>query len=353
MTTKIIDGSNIKTLVEDKNAFAKYVDEKFKLLDKSHTGKLSKEELQPVVLAIGSALGLPPKSTSPESDHIYDEVLGEFIHGKNQSITKQEFTPVLRDMLLGVADGLERDPVVLVTVNGAQLQSYAESSNFEVDAVGVFSELDTSGEGKLKGTAIKIALTKIKVEQGMPPAADPKVMKKVVEPALQKVGVDLQKDMKQDQFLSVYRQVLFAIASDIKQKPVTVAHTEKCFDGQSISSFLQNKPILDECLNETWSAVPKNSNETLPKANLRLGLDLLAPFAGLPPLGAVDEVDHVVDESFKLVNVDEGGDLNKEEFKKCLLEVLGGIMLQLKGKAVAITSNVLTSDSNPEDFMPL
>jgi hypothetical protein len=37
--------------------------------------------------------------------------------------------------------------------------------------------------------------------------------------------------------------------------------------------------------------MPK-SGGTVPKQYLRLGLDILAPYAGLPPVGAVEEVFH-------------------------------------------------------------
>lgn len=355
MGSRVMDGSSIKALVEDQRAFAQYVEEKFQALDKTHDGKLSKEELQPVVLAIGSALGLPPPGTSRESDHIYDEVLGEFLQGKHQCVTKEEFTPILRDMLLGVADGLEREPVVLHTLNGTQLESYAWSSNFEVDAVGVFSQLDKGSNGKLQGNALKQALTKVSVRQGMPPASDPGITRSIVEPALQSVRVDMKKDLSQEEFLAAHRNCLIAIASQLKEKPVTVAHTEKCFDGSTISTFLKNRSTLQQVLDDTWVSLGpyKGGDGTLPKRNLRLGLDLISPFAGLPPIGAVDEMDHVVDESFKLVDGDEGGMVGKDEFCKCMLQVLGGIMLQLEGKPVTVSTSVPASDSNPEDCLKL
>lgn len=102
------------------------------------------------------------------------QVLGEFLKGKRESVTKEEFASILRDMLLGVADGLERDPVVLRTLSGSELESYAKSNNFVVDAVGVFSELEKGSDGKVHGSAIKQALGRLSVHQGMPPS-DPKV----------------------------------------------------------------------------------------------------------------------------------------------------------------------------------
>lgn len=55
----IFDGSKLQELVEDDEAFAKYVDERCEALDKYHNGRLSPKEFGPVVAAIGAALGLP------------------------------------------------------------------------------------------------------------------------------------------------------------------------------------------------------------------------------------------------------------------------------------------------------
>eukprot|EP00250_Pteridium_aquilinum_P003232 c13548_g1_i1 orf=233-1315(-) len=354
---KVMDGSSIKALVEDDNTFAHYAEDKFCTLDKNHHGKLSKEELLPVALAIGSALGLPPKGFSPETDHTYDEVLGEFLHGgKHESVTKEEFTPILRDMLLGVADGLEREPVVLHTLTGSELESYANSSTSEVDAIGVFSELEKGSDKKIHGIDLQHALEKISVQQGMPPAADVKITKDIVEPALQSAGVDIMKDLSQEEFLAAYRRSLLSIASQMKEKPVTVAHTEKCFDGSSIATFLKDRSVLQQTLDDTWVSLNpfKAKGGVLPKNNLHVGLDLLAPFAGLPPIGAVDEMDHVIDESFNLLTVEEGGAVDKDEYCKCMLEVLGGIMLQLEGKHISVSMSVpATSDSIPDNCLKL
>lgn len=68
------DGSELKKFVENPSSFNKYVDKTFKSLDADHKGTLSPKELTPIMGTIGEALGLPPKGTDQESDHIYDEV---------------------------------------------------------------------------------------------------------------------------------------------------------------------------------------------------------------------------------------------------------------------------------------
>lgn len=72
---EVLDGSNIMELVGNEQVFSNFVDNKFHQLDKDRDGKLSVKELEPAVADIGAALGLPAQGTSPDSDHIYYEVL--------------------------------------------------------------------------------------------------------------------------------------------------------------------------------------------------------------------------------------------------------------------------------------
>lgn len=76
---EVMDGSDIMKLVGNEAVFSNFVDHKFEELDIDQDGKLSVKELQPAVADIGVALGLPAQGSSPESDHIYSEVI---CHGK-------------------------------------------------------------------------------------------------------------------------------------------------------------------------------------------------------------------------------------------------------------------------------
>ena len=71
---QVLDGSDIRELVENEGAFAKFVENKFRHLDADGDGRLSLRELQPAVADIGAAIGLPAKGSSAQADHIYSEV---------------------------------------------------------------------------------------------------------------------------------------------------------------------------------------------------------------------------------------------------------------------------------------
>jgi len=74
MTETVIDGKSLKKFLGDDQLWAKFIDENFANLDKSHTGKLTHSELEPAIAGVGKALGLHPMGSSPETDHIYTEV---------------------------------------------------------------------------------------------------------------------------------------------------------------------------------------------------------------------------------------------------------------------------------------
>jgi len=176
---QVQDGSEIRSLVENKEAFTRFVDDRFQKLDADGDGRLSVRELQPAVADIGAAIGLPARGSSPQADHIYAEVLNEFTQGKQDSVSKPEFQRVLSDILLGMAAGLKRDPIVILRINGEDLNEFVESPRYEPEAMAIFSQVgvgvgvgsDNNATPKLR-QCLLAALGQLTVDHGMPPASD-------------------------------------------------------------------------------------------------------------------------------------------------------------------------------------
>ncbi|WVZ02135.1 hypothetical protein V8G54_022941 [Vigna mungo] len=336
---QVLDGSNIMELVGNDQVFTTFVDNKFHQLDTDRDGKLSVKELQPAVADIGAALGLPPHGTNPDSDHIYSEVLNEFTHGKQEKVSKTEFKEVLSDILLGMAAGLKRDPIVILRIDGEDLLEFVNGSAYEAEMASIFSHIESPNRS-LHDHIIE-ALGKLTVEQGIPPTADSWVLSNIVEPALlslDRSGLD-KPVVSQETFLEEFKVVALAVANRLKEQPVIVAHSENIFDGSGVKRLLSNKFELDKTLNSALETLPKDRNGKMSKEYLRVALDALAPSAGLPPLGAIEEMDKVIGVVFKLVNADEAKMVKEEEFKKVLTEILGSIMLQLEGSPISVSSN--------------
>ncbi len=55
--------------------------------------------------------------------------------------------------------------------------------------------------------------------------------------------------------------------------------------------------------------------------------------------GLFVQMDYVVNEAFKVLDADAGGSVDRQDFDKSLLEVIGSIMLQLSGKPIGVQSS--------------
>ncbi|XP_022969499.1 uncharacterized protein LOC111468478 isoform X1 [Cucurbita maxima] len=337
-TGQILDGSEIMELVANKHVFSSFVDHKFHELDTDKDGKLSLKELHPAVADIGAALGLPPQGTSLDSDNIYSEVLSEFTHGSREKVSKTEFKAVLSDFLLGMAAGLKRDPIVILRIDGEDLLEFINGPAYEPEMVATFSQIELP-EGSLRDYIVK-AFEYLTVEQGMPPLSDPWVMSDIVEPALEfcAAAENWDKPVSPETLLE-FKRAAEHVAQRLKEQPVIVAHSENTFDGSSIRRLISNKFELDKSLNTALRSVPKDKNGKLPKEHLQLALDLVAPLAGLPPLGALDEMDKLLVGVFKMVDPDDRKAVKEDEFKKLLTEILGAVMLQLEGNPISVSSS--------------
>jgi len=335
----MMDGKSLKQFVENDAEWAKFVNERFAKLDKSHKGKLTHSDMEPAISGVGKALGMPPMGTDPETDHIYTEMFSEFGPG-GEGVTKEKFSSVMRDILLGLGDGLEREPVAISPLDGSTLEKWVRGPEFDMEAAAAFSELDSDTSGQVKADAIRKALGRLTVDQGMPPQTDASVSK-YIDRAFQESGVNGQQELNQSQFVDAYRKVTLAVATYMRSSPMMVAHSDKVFAGQGITNLLKDQHALDLALDLAWEIMPKASNGQAPKSYLRVGLDTLAPYAGLPPVGAVPEMDSVVNECFKMIDGDASGRVDREGFNKSMLEVLGGIMLQLEGKPIGVKSSAV------------
>ncbi|CAN8328834.1 unnamed protein product [Cochlearia groenlandica] len=362
----VVDGSDIVKLVQNDRVFDTFVEHKFKELDEDEDGKLSVTELIPAVADIGAALGLPSQGTSPDSDHIYSQVLNEFTHGSEEKVSKKEFKQVLSDIMLGMAAGLKRDPIVILRMDGEDLLEFIHSPAYESEMVSVYFSImsckekeeettttTTSGLLQLRERIIK-ALHSLSVDHGMPLSTDPWVMSNIVEPIIDSFLEEEEEDKRdqkknvcfdQEIFLEAFKRVVERVAQRLNEQPVIVAHTENTFDGSGIKKLLSNKFEFDKAINVALEeAIPKDDRRRhgggkVSKEYIRAVIDNVGPCASLPPIGAVSEMDVMIKEAVKMVNGDDGKMVKEEEFKKTMAEILASIMLQLEGNPISVSSN--------------
>ncbi|CAN6307281.1 unnamed protein product [Urochloa humidicola] len=340
----VVDGSEIRELVEDREAFGMLVDSKFRQLDADGHGMLSVQELRPAVADIGAALGLPAEGVSPNTDHICSEVVSELTHGTSQGeVSKAEFQEALSDILLGMAAGLKRDPLVILRMDGEDLRDFVSSSRYEPSAATIFSEVDS--EGVTLRQCLLAALQQLSVDHGVPPASDAWAVDNIIEPALQQLPADqLEQPASRDGFFQQLKMLLGAVADRLQEQPVIVAHTENTYDGSGVKGLLANKFELDKLLDSVWRGVPAEHKNKASKECLITALDKMADAASLPYYGAVEQVDAVVDEAIKTANAGDGKTVDEAEFKKLLTETLGAIMRQLNSNPVFVSTNTVVHE---------
>ena len=83
-------------------------------------------------------------------------------------MSRTEFKEVLSDILLGMAVGLKRDPIVILRIDGEDLLEFINGPSYEAEMVSLFSQIG-SDDASLGDCIIK-ALEKLTVDQGMPPS---------------------------------------------------------------------------------------------------------------------------------------------------------------------------------------
>lgn len=109
------------------------------------------------------------------------KVLEEFTHGKEEKVSKSEFKEVLSDILVGMAAGLKRDPIVILRIDGEDLLEFIHGPSFESFMIPIYSDILANSQAEAEPSSLKHyivkALGKLTVDQGMPPCSDSWVMK--------------------------------------------------------------------------------------------------------------------------------------------------------------------------------
>ncbi|XP_051143982.1 uncharacterized protein LOC127260303 [Andrographis paniculata] len=114
MGVVIIDGSTVRTFVDDAAQFEKSAGEAFAALDLNNDGVLSRSELRRAfesLRLIESHFGLDIATPPEELTKLYDSIFEKFDCDKSGTVDRKEFDDELRNILLAIADGLGSNPI--------------------------------------------------------------------------------------------------------------------------------------------------------------------------------------------------------------------------------------------------
>ncbi|KAI4968759.1 hypothetical protein ZWY2020_046089 [Hordeum vulgare] len=124
----------------------------------------------------------------------------------------------------------------------------------------------------------------------------------------------LDQPASQEVFFEEFKKYLGTIARRLQECPIIVAHTENTCDGAGIRKILSNKFEFDKLLDSVWGDVLKEHKDRTSKKYLGVAFDKMDASVNLPPYGAVNQVDAVVNEAFKMANTNDRKAVDEAEF---------------------------------------
>ncbi|KAL0425534.1 UNVERIFIED_CONTAM: hypothetical protein Sradi_1088200 [Sesamum radiatum] len=114
MGVVIIDGSTVRSFVDDEVQFHKSADEAFASLDLNNDGVLSRSELRRAfesLRLIETHFGVDVATPPEELTKLYDSIFEKFDCDHSGTVDQKEFRDELKNILLAIADGLGFSPI--------------------------------------------------------------------------------------------------------------------------------------------------------------------------------------------------------------------------------------------------
>ncbi|CAL5005433.1 unnamed protein product [Urochloa decumbens] len=126
MSVEILDGSTVRSFVEDEPAFNSSVDGRFAALDADHNGLLSYAEMAGELMSLRvleKHFGVDEATTEPEElAGLYHGLFARFDRDGSGEVDRDEFRAEMKEVMLAVANGLGFLPVQMVVEEGSFLK---------------------------------------------------------------------------------------------------------------------------------------------------------------------------------------------------------------------------------------
>ncbi|KAL6569750.1 hypothetical protein OROMI_014264 [Orobanche minor] len=114
MGVVIIDGSTVRSFVDDEPEFHKSADEAFASIDLNNDGVLSRSELRRAfesLRLIETHFGVDVATPPEELAKLYESIFEKFDCDNSGTVDQKEFRSELKNILLAIADGLGSNPI--------------------------------------------------------------------------------------------------------------------------------------------------------------------------------------------------------------------------------------------------
>ncbi|PIA53379.1 hypothetical protein AQUCO_00900153v1 [Aquilegia coerulea] len=117
MGVVILDGTTVRSFVENEVEFNKSVDSRFNALDLNSDGVLSKSELRKAFESfrlLESHFGVDVVTQPQELTQLYDAIFDKFDCDHSGTVDLEEFRVEMKNIMLAIADGLGSSPIQMV-----------------------------------------------------------------------------------------------------------------------------------------------------------------------------------------------------------------------------------------------
>ncbi|GBG72044.1 hypothetical protein CBR_g10979 [Chara braunii] len=330
----MLDGSQIRKFLDNESAFDAYVDSKFASADVNRNYRVSSAELRVAVETLGADFGVPPPGSKEAGDRLVQTMFEEYGRPGDDELDRDSFKNALRDVLLGIADGLADDPIVMALLTGDLINSIlSDEDEFEVLATSIFSELDENDNGSISKSEIRSAVAQLGLEMGIPipegqPATDV-VLHKIYE----KFNISTVEgdELDEEAFMVLLRKVMHDLAGELSENPVMIAQNVKVLNGTALRKILRDPLQLKDITDRLFDKLDKNDDDKLSNRELRPALRRLGMDIGIPDYcQGRDDIEKLFARVFDKVDKDSNGVIDQEEFADFVKGVLTGLAEDLE-----------------------
>ncbi|KAL9247242.1 hypothetical protein vseg_020694 [Gypsophila vaccaria] len=136
----IIDGTTIRSFVEDETQFNKSVDETFTVLDTDKNGALSRSELRKAfetMRLFDPHFGDEEAPTQEQLNSVYDSIFDNFDIDHSGSVDPGEFRVEMKKIMMAIADGLGESPISMAIDDDLHGSLIKKAADLEASRVGI------------------------------------------------------------------------------------------------------------------------------------------------------------------------------------------------------------------------
>eukprot|EP00249_Psilotum_nudum_P004337 c17856_g2_i1 orf=85-1095(+) len=248
------------------------------------------------------------------------------------------FTSKLHDLLELVEAGFREEPLVVSVLDGSTIKTLLEDEDdFAMLAENLFTELDVDDSGKLSRKELRFALMQMGVEMGVPnPSATPDA-DALLYSILKKHEVDSSEELGQAQFAKELQGILQELADSLASKPIVVILDVKVNNGHQLRKVLADCQLLSDITNDIFQELDINKDGKLNKSELCSIFESRGSQWGLPSKDENNISVQLYDEVFSILDTDNSGTLDKDEFQVLVKGIFESFASQLELNPVFLT----------------